>query len=302
MQYPEIYCALHQGTDGDIEFYVQQCHRLQSLCEDRVLRILELGCGAGRLTLALVHAGFKVVGLDHSSPLLEIARQQAQQAYVDDDQVCWINGDMCDLHRIFGVQETFDVIIIAYNTLYCLADETLQMRCLQQLSSFLHPQGVVLCDAYQLPDPNEYIYETADDFEVLTVLSYIPGDWPFHDQLALIDNDNFAESIDESDTSLIHSSVEDTNEERWVHVGVEEKDYYQQDRQYCRIDYRYRWENGSTAIDSIEHRYLYVHQLPMLFKQAHLKTLNIYDQFSYNKAHIDSEHWFVVAQLNESNT
>jgi SAM-dependent methyltransferase len=306
MQYPEIYCALHQGTVGDIEFYIKQCHRLQSICKDRDLRILELGCGAGRLTLALVQAGFQVVGLDQSSSLLKMARRQAESLQLSNAQVRWIHGDMCQLDQVFTSQEYFDVILITYNTLYCLPNEVQQIKCLHQVSSFLHPQGLIMCDGYQLPDPDEYLYETADDFEVLTVLSYLPGSWPFSDSIDSIEiedlNDEaILDRIDINKISLMSLSEEESEKAGVIHVGIEEKDEYQQDQQRCRIDYRYRWDTGDIATANIEHRYLYVHQLPLIFQQAQLKVLDIYDHFTTNTADIESQHWCVIARLADLN-
>lgn len=315
MQYPEIYCALHQGTVGDVEFYIKQCHHLQSRCKDRDLRILELGCGAGRLTLALVQAGFQVVGLDQSSSLLEIARRQADVLQFSTAQVQWIHSDMCQLDQVFTSKDYFDVILIAYNTLYCLPNEAQQIKCLQHASSFLHPHGVIMCDGYQLPDPDEYVYETADDFEVLTVLSYLPGAWPFSDSINSINSIDSIDSteiedlndestLDRVDThkvSLMSLSEEESEIAGVLHVGIEEKDKYQQEQQRCRIEYRYRWETGHTATASIEHRYLYVHQLPLLFQKSHLKIIDIYEHFTTKIADIESQHWCVIAHLTDSN-
>src|SRR5258705_1090768 len=44
-------------------------------------RILDVGCGAGRLSLALAPAAKWVVGLDREAPLIQEARQRAAAAH-----------------------------------------------------------------------------------------------------------------------------------------------------------------------------------------------------------------------------
>ena len=39
-------------------------------------RLIDLGCGAGRMTLAMARRGFDVVGVEMSRPLLEVVRSQ----------------------------------------------------------------------------------------------------------------------------------------------------------------------------------------------------------------------------------
>jgi SAM-dependent methyltransferase len=48
--------------------------RLLNAAAIRIRRVLDVGCGAGLLTAALVQAGFEVTGIDNSAELVEIAR------------------------------------------------------------------------------------------------------------------------------------------------------------------------------------------------------------------------------------
>lgn len=64
--------------------------------------ILDVGCGTGRHSVEFAKRGFKVMGLDLSSGMLEEARKKADEAGV---AVNWIQGDATD----FKLEETFDV-------------------------------------------------------------------------------------------------------------------------------------------------------------------------------------------------
>src|SRR5258708_7380081 len=57
-------------TAQDVRFYVEQCRGATGW-------ILELGCGTGRVTLPLVAAGARVVGIDASPAMLSVLRAKA---------------------------------------------------------------------------------------------------------------------------------------------------------------------------------------------------------------------------------
>jgi cyclopropane fatty-acyl-phospholipid synthase-like methyltransferase len=54
-------------------------------------RLLNLSCGWGRHAIALAHYGVKVIGLDSSADLLDLARETSSQAGV---QVTWLQGGL----------------------------------------------------------------------------------------------------------------------------------------------------------------------------------------------------------------
>ena len=43
-------------------------------------RVLELGCGTGRLTIPVARAGAQIVGIDRSEPMLARARQRLRRS------------------------------------------------------------------------------------------------------------------------------------------------------------------------------------------------------------------------------
>ena len=52
-----------------------------------VRRVMDVGCGAGPLTKALVEAGFEVTGVDTSAELLELARANVPKAHFVDASI-----------------------------------------------------------------------------------------------------------------------------------------------------------------------------------------------------------------------
>lgn len=63
-----------RNADGrDVGYYREVC---RAACGGRG-RILELGCGTGRITLALAALGLDVLGIDRSLPMLQVLRRKA---------------------------------------------------------------------------------------------------------------------------------------------------------------------------------------------------------------------------------
>ena len=67
------------------------------------LRVLDIGCGAGKLVHALCRAGAKAQGIEYQAD--KIAEWQSQ--FPDDDRVVWGDAEQLD----FG-DETFDIVIM----------------------------------------------------------------------------------------------------------------------------------------------------------------------------------------------
>ncbi|WVN42130.1 class I SAM-dependent methyltransferase [beta proteobacterium MWH-UniP1] len=104
------------------------------------VRVLEVGCGPGYLSLELARSGFEVVGLDLSSKCIEVAQQVAERDPWKGERgtLRFIAGDyFChpDLHA-----ESFDAIVFL-GALYHFADQ----RVIQQRArDLLKPGGLIL--------------------------------------------------------------------------------------------------------------------------------------------------------------
>jgi ubiquinone/menaquinone biosynthesis C-methylase UbiE len=63
---------------------------LDSVIGTARLRVADLGCGTGSLSVLLGHAGHRVVGVDFAAGMLALATAKAADAGVD---VTWVEGD-----------------------------------------------------------------------------------------------------------------------------------------------------------------------------------------------------------------
>jgi SAM-dependent methyltransferase len=108
--------------------------------------ILELGCGTGRITMALAEAGKRITGLDLSERMLERAVQKRATLRVEArERVHLIQGDMTQ----FDLGEKFRLIIIPFRPFQHLLEVSQQIACLDCVRKHLAPGGRLILDVFQ---------------------------------------------------------------------------------------------------------------------------------------------------------
>ncbi len=117
--------------------------------------VLELGVGTGRLALPLAGLGLAVTGVDASPAMLARVAAKAGAA-----SLRLVAGDMSDLDATDlddgdrdGFGPPFQVVLIAYNTLFNLADDQAQARCLAGAAARLAPGGRLVIETFVPADP-----------------------------------------------------------------------------------------------------------------------------------------------------
>jgi SAM-dependent methyltransferase len=128
-------------------------------CADRVAQlvgaagggpVLELGIGSGRLALPLVARGLEVHGIDASTAMVERLRSKPRG-----HEVVVTIGDMAELALDRTPPGGFAVVFVAFNTLFNLATEATQARCLARARELLAPGGTFVLEAFVPADPAE---------------------------------------------------------------------------------------------------------------------------------------------------
>ena len=108
--------------------------RMVDAMAPRGARILDAGCGAGRLGGYLATVGHDVVGVDVDPVLIEAAEQ-------DHPGPRWLVGDLAELDLpARGIAEPFDVIVSAGNVMTFVAPST-RVRVLSRLRAHLADGG-----------------------------------------------------------------------------------------------------------------------------------------------------------------
>jgi SAM-dependent methyltransferase len=108
--------------------------------------VLELGCGTGRITMAVAEAGKRITGLDLSQRMLEhAAKKRAALRAEARQRVHLVQGDMTH----FDLGEKFRLIIIPFRPFQHLLEVRQQMDCLDCARKHLAPGGRLILDVFQ---------------------------------------------------------------------------------------------------------------------------------------------------------
>src|SRR5260370_1346352 len=105
--------------------------------------VLELGCGTGRIMMALADAGKRITGLDLSERMLERAvKKRAALNKEARERVHLVQGDMAR----FDLGETFRLVIIPFRPFQHLLEVRQQVDCLDCARKHLSPGGRLILD------------------------------------------------------------------------------------------------------------------------------------------------------------
>lgn len=128
-----IYDALYQQRD-DLDVV---CGALERLAAGGP--VLEFGVGTGRIALPLARRGLSVTGMDSSPAMLAQLR-----AKPDAERVAALLGD-CASTRVPG---EFALVLIAFSTIFLLAEQEAQVLCFQNAARHLRPGGVFVVEGF----------------------------------------------------------------------------------------------------------------------------------------------------------
>ena len=88
-------------------------HGEASLAADLVpapARVLDAGCGTGRVAIRLAELGYPVVGVDVDEAMLAVARRRAPE-------LTWLQGDLAALDQVMHPLDAFDLVLAAGNVI-----------------------------------------------------------------------------------------------------------------------------------------------------------------------------------------
>jgi SAM-dependent methyltransferase len=117
-------------------------------------RVLELGCGTGRVALPVGRAGVRVIGVDRSEGMLARARQRVRRARLT-ARINLVRGDIRALP--FVATGPFSLVMAPYGILQSLVRESDLAATLDSVAAVLKPGGVFAMDLVpDLPAWREY--------------------------------------------------------------------------------------------------------------------------------------------------
>jgi SAM-dependent methyltransferase len=134
---PAYYDLTYRERQHDVDYYVA----LGRATPDH--RVLEYGCGSGRITLPLANAKVRVTAVDLSGPMLAtLTRRLAEAPAVVRERVAVHRADM----RTFDCDERFSLVIAPFNTLLHLYEPDEMFAFLRQVRKHLAEGGRFVFD------------------------------------------------------------------------------------------------------------------------------------------------------------
>ena len=218
----------------DREFYLEYCRSAAG-------KILELGCGTGRILIPAAEAGCNMTGLDKSEHMLAQCRKKLGQKSEDvRDRVRLIQGDMTD----FALEELFELVIIPFRAFQHLISLDDQMSCLEKIHAHLAEKGKLIIDFFQV-DPNR------------------------------INNPAFSEEMKDFDQYELPDGRRLRRNHRVANFHPSEQ--YND----VELIYYLTGREGKTEriVHAFPFRYFFRYELEHLFARCHFKVINLYGDF-----------------------
>jgi SAM-dependent methyltransferase len=129
-----LYDPWSRSVVEDVAFYVEEATRSGG-------PVLELGVGTGRVAIPVAAAGIRVVGVDLSEGMLQVARERAELAGVEVDLR---RGDMRDP----PVEGTFPLVLIPFRSLLHMETDRDRRVALRAIAKHLEPTGRLIFDVF----------------------------------------------------------------------------------------------------------------------------------------------------------
>ncbi|NIM95824.1 MAG: methyltransferase domain-containing protein [Anaerolineales bacterium] len=144
---------------GDVSFYVEMALASEG-------RVLEIGCGTGRVLIPIARAGREITGLDLSPSMIETCRNNVSDEPEEvQKRITLLQADMRDFH----IDRTFSLAIIPFRPFQHLVTVEDQRNCLNAIWRHLSPNGTFILDVFNPSLPHltddSYLSESGEEPE-----------------------------------------------------------------------------------------------------------------------------------------
>lgn len=169
---PERYRDLGRKPEEGIEIFIKALKEKKLREKKRIISVLDLGCGDGRLPIQYARNGFKVEGIDFSSNAITILRKRAKYHKVSD----LVNGKTGDILKVDYGKNRFDGVSCLI-VLHLFDDQGLKKiigkmkRATKQDGfNYISLQSEFHC---KLPDGREFTFENYTNWKTEKLVSFL---------------------------------------------------------------------------------------------------------------------------------
>jgi SAM-dependent methyltransferase len=140
--YPQYFdMVFRDETAMEVEFFEAAFKRFAT---GKVKRVLEPGCGSGRLIAEMASRGYRCSGIDLSVPSLRYLRNRLARRGL---KATLYQADFTNI----DIPEQFDAAFCTFNTFRHLTDEKSAVSHLQTVANHLRPGGLYILGFHILP-------------------------------------------------------------------------------------------------------------------------------------------------------
>jgi SAM-dependent methyltransferase len=104
-------------------------------------KVLDLGCGTGRLAQRMLEAGYSLTGIDLSPDMIELSRKRCRAIPVM-EEAHFYQADISHFH----LDDRFDFAVSTYNVMNHLMDDAKLSGCMGSVRECLAERGLFLFD------------------------------------------------------------------------------------------------------------------------------------------------------------
>jgi SAM-dependent methyltransferase len=131
---------------GDVEFYLDRLSTING-------KVLEVGCGSGRVLIPLLQAGIDIDGLDNSDAMLESCRRRCNELGLNP------NLFKAEMHN-FSIACKYEAIIIPVGSFQLIEGRERAITALSHFKSYLKSGGRLILDLFIPTDLNPNLITT----------------------------------------------------------------------------------------------------------------------------------------------
>ena len=140
----DLIAPFYDEVNGDID-YVSWADFIEEVIKrdfhGKPELVLDLGSGTGRMTIELAKRGYDMTGVDSSTEMLDIAKNNAEREGVA-DKMLWLCQDMSD----FELYGTVDVTVSCLDCINHVTDSKELDKCFALVHNYLIPDGIFIFD------------------------------------------------------------------------------------------------------------------------------------------------------------